>query len=489
MMDDVLVRPDAMVEETIQRAVQAARDFEEFTQEQTDAIVKAVYEAGFTNRYRLAEMAYHETGIGVLRHKVIKNVIATRFVYRDICNQKSVGIIGEDPQRMVTEVARPMGPIFAVTPITNPTSTALFKILIALKSRNPIMIFPHGAARKSTVEAARVCYEAALQAGAPAHCIQMVAKASRDQVLQFMGHRKTALVLATGSVSLVNAAYRSGNPAIGVGPGNVPVYIGKSSDVPFAVDQILLSKLFDNGTICASEQAVIVSKYNSNEVKREFQRRGGHFLSVEEMEKVGAVAFNQVAKSMRPEVIGQPALKIAEMAGIQVPETTQLLMAPMQTDQVGLKWPLSLEILAPILAFYEVDSFDEGIKMCAKINQHGGMGHTVSIFSNDLEKIHYFAHALHAGRIVVNTPSSQGALGGLYNGLTPSMTLACGSGGKNFTTDNISFRHLLNIQRIAFRQINFCSEHQSGEAFCCDDHLSLEEIDRNCLKHNRCLSQ
>jgi acetaldehyde dehydrogenase / alcohol dehydrogenase len=473
-------RQDIFVEETIQKALSAAHSFGKFDQEQTDRIVQAIYETGFNNRLKLAEMAYAETGIGNLRDKVVKNIIATRFVYRDIKNQKTVGIINENSDDLITEIARPMGPIFAVTPVTNPTSTALFKILIAMKSRNPIIIYPHGSAKKCTIESARLCYEAALKAGAPENCIQWIPKATRDQVVHFMSHKRTALVLATGSVSLVRAAYTSGNPAIGVGPGNVPVYIGKSADVPFTVDQILLSKLFDNGTICASEQAVVVSKYNARKVRKEFIRRGAYFLSPDEILKVEKIAFNVTQRSMNPEVIGKPAKVIAKMAGVTVPRRTTLLIAEMEKSHVGLKWPLSLEILAPILAFYEVDSFDEGIAMCRRINEHGGLGHTVSIFSNDNDKIRYFALALNAGRIVVNTPSSHGALGGLYNSLTPSLTLACGSGGKNFTTDNISVRHLLNIQRIAYRKINFCGEHQQGEAFCCDTHLNIEEVDRNC---------
>jgi len=342
------------------------------------------------------------------------------------------------------------------------------------------MIYPHGAARKCTIEAARICYEAALEAGAPANCIQWIPRATRDQVLNFMSHRRTSLVLATGSVSLVRAAYSSGNPAIGVGPGNVPVYIGKTADVPFAVDQILVSKLFDNGTICASEQSVVVSKFNSKEVKEEFKRRGGYFLTPEEIEKVGKIAINPVQKSMSPEVIGQPPEVIARLAGISIPAGTRLLLAEMLPFQVGLKWPLSLEILAPILGYYVVGDFDDAITLCKRINEHGGLGHTVSIFSNDPSRIHYFAHTLNAGRIVVNTPSSQGAIGGLYNSLNPSLTLACGSGGKNITTDNISVKHLLNIQRIAYRKIRVCAEHQKGEAFCCDKNLTLEEIDREC---------
>jgi acetaldehyde dehydrogenase/alcohol dehydrogenase len=473
---------DPLVEETIQKALNAAHAFSKAGQEQTDRITRVVYEAGFNARQQLAEMAFRETGIGNVKDKTVKNIIATRFVYFDIHNQKTVGIIGEDTGNQIVEIARPMGPIFAVTPVTNPTSTALFKILVAMKTRNPIILYPHGSARKCTVEAAKLCYEAALQAGAPENCIQWIPRATREQVLQFMSHKKTALVLATGSVSLVKAAYSSGNPAIGVGPGNVPVYIGKSADVPFAVEQILLSKLFDNGTICASEQAVVVSRYNTDHVEAEFRKQGAYFLTAEEAEKAGRASFNAESRSMRPEVIGQTAESIAKMSGIAVPAGTKLLIAPLENDQVGVKWPLSLEILAPILAFYRVENFEEGIAMCRKINEHGGLGHTASIFSQDDEKIRYFAQSLNAGRIVVNTPSSQGALGGLYNGLVPSLTLACGSGGKNYTTDNISVRHLLNIQRIAYRRISFCAEHQKGNAFCCDMQMTLPEIDLKCEK-------
>lgn len=471
---------DPLVDSYIQKALLAAHSFTKLDQVQTDRITKAVYEAGFNNRWKLAEMAHEETGLGIIHDKMVKNIIATRFVYKDIIRQKTVGVINRDDESMITEIARPMGPIFAITPITNPTSTAMFKILIAMKTRNPIMIYPHGAARKCTIEAARILYEAAVEAGAPENGIQWIPRATREQVVNFMGHRRTSLVLATGSVSLVRAAYSSGNPAIGVGPGNVPVYIGKTADVKFAVDQILVSKLFDNGTICASEQSVVVSRYNSREVKEEFIRQKAYFLTPEEIEKVGKIAINTAQKSMSPEVIGQPPEVIARLAGITIPKGTRLLIAHMEPYQVGIKWPLSLEILAPILAYYEVDEFDDAIALCKRINEHGGLGHTVSIFSNDPAKIHYFAHTLNAGRIVVNTPSSQGAIGGLYNSLNPSLTLACGSGGKNFTTDNISVRHLLNIQRIAYRKIRVCAEHQKGEAFCCDKSLSIDEIDQQC---------
>ena len=316
---------DYFVEKTVTKALKAAHALGKLDQQQTDKIVRSIYETGFNHRWDLAEMAFRETGIGNVRDKMIKNIIATRFVYRDISFQNTVGIISEDKENQVIEIARPMGPVFAITPVTNPTSTALFKILITMKSRNPIIIYPHGAARKCTSEAARLCYEAALRAGAPENCIQWIPRVTREQVLRMMSHKKMALILATGSVSLVKAAYTSGNPAIGVGPGNVPVYIGKSADVRFAIEQILLSKLFDNGTICASEQAVVVSHYNAAEVREEFIRQGGYFLSPAEIVKVGKIAFNKAERSMSAEVIGKPATTIAEMAGISVPAGTRIL--------------------------------------------------------------------------------------------------------------------------------------------------------------------
>jgi acetaldehyde dehydrogenase/alcohol dehydrogenase len=435
------------IESIMARAALAAVRFRQLDQEQTDRIVKAVYKAGFNNRVHLAKMAFDETKLGVLKDKIIKNVIATRIVYQDIKDQKTVGLISEDEENGITEIAQPLGPIFAITPITNPTSTTLFKILISLKSRNPIIIRPHGSAKKCSCEAARICYEAALSEGAPEDCVQWIKRSSEEETLQMMAHPRTALVLATGSTSLVRAAYRSGNPAIGVGPGNVPVFIGKTADIPYTVEQIFLSKTFDNGTICASEQALVVRKCHVEEVIRLFKQRKAHFLSPEEIACVERVAFNTSLKSMKIEVIGQPATEIARLAGINVPPDTTLLIA--QLDKVGMQSPLSLEILAPILAFYVAEDIDKAIELCRKINAHGGLGHTISMFSKNEERIQFFASVMNAGRILINTPASYGALGGTYNGLTPSLTLACGSGGKNITTDNISARHLLNIQRIA----------------------------------------
>ena len=348
------------IDEVMNKAARAAVEFRKFNQEQTDRIVTAVYKAGFNNRIRLAGMAYEETGLGILKDKIIKNVIATQFVYEDIKNLRTVGVISEDTEKGIIEIAQPLGPIFAVTPITNPTSTVLFKILISLKSRNPIIIRPHGSAKKCSAEAARICYEAALNEGAPEHCIQWVKNSTEEETLKFMSHKKTALVLATGSTSLVRAAYSSGNPAIGVGPGNVPVFIGKTANVPFAVEQIFISKTFDNGTICASEQALVVRKCHVEEMIRQFKKRKAHFLSKDEIKRLEPVAFNTTTGIMKSDVIGQPAATIAQMAGIDVPPDTTLLIA--QLEEVGIHSPLSMEILAPILAFYVAENSDLSVR-------------------------------------------------------------------------------------------------------------------------------
>ncbi|MEA3443740.1 MAG: aldehyde dehydrogenase family protein [Bacteroidota bacterium] len=456
----------------------ASEDFRMLPQSITDRIVKAVYETGFDNRIKLAKMAYKETGVGKWEDKVIKNIIATRFVYNDIKNQKTVGVISENEETGITEIAQPIGPIFATTPITNPTSTALFKILIALKSRNPIIISPHGAAKKSTIEAAKICYEAALGAGAPEYCIQWINRATKDEILEIMSHKNIALILATGSVGLVKTAFSSGNPAIGVGPGNVPVYLGKSSNVDFAVEQIVFSKTFDYGTVCASEQAVVVPDIHVAKVIKEFKKHKAYFMSKAEIAKLEPIAFNKSARVMQVGVIGQSAHTIAKMAGFEVPEDTSILIAPLEI--VGMDSPLSFEILAPILAFYHVDNFAHGISLCKDINSHGGLGHTVSIFSRDEDKIHYFANVMNAGRIIVNTPSSQGALGGMYNMLSPSLTLACGSGGKNITTDNITVKHLLNIQRIARRREDPCLSCMHLHSL--DMEISADEMEEICFR-------
>ena len=436
----------------MERAVLAAGVFQQLDQAHTDRIVKAVYRAGFANRVRLAKMAVEETGMGRWEDKVAKNVLATHAVYEDIRGLKTVGVISEDHLAGITELAQPLGPVLAVIPVTNPTSTTLFKILICLKTRNPIIISPHRQASGCAIEAARICYEAALGEDAPEECIQWVTHTSREQTQQLMSHPSLALILATGGGGLVKAAYSSGTPAIGVGAGNVPVYIERSADIPFAVSQIILSKTFDNGVICSSEQAIVVEKAIAAEVKDEFRRQGAWFLGPDEIRALEPIVYDRGRGGMNPEGVGQSVAVLAERAGLSVPPGTKLLLAPL--EGVGDGYPLSNEILSPVLAFYECDDFQAALKRCIDINYHGGVGHTASIYSNDDERILAFSSLMNAGRIVVNTPSAQGGVGSLFNTLSPSLTLGCGTGGKNITTDNITARHLLNIQRIARRRPN-----------------------------------
>jgi len=463
--------PGLDINQIVANATKAADEFRRYNQNDTDRITEAVYRAGFNNRIHLAKLTHSETKLGKWEDKVIKNVIATQFVYDDIKDVKTVGAISEDREQHIVEIAEPVGPICAVTPITNPSSTVLFKTLIAMKSRNPIIFRPHSSAKKCSTEAARIAYEAAREAGAPEHCIQWIKKSTNKELQILMGHKGISLILATGSVSLVRAAQTSGNPAIGIGPGNVPVYIGRSADVPFAVEQIMLSKTFDHGTVCASEQAIVANQHNVDKVIEEFRKRKAYFLSKDEIKKLEPVAFNQIDKVMRVEVVGQPAPVIAQMAGIKVPSNTSVLIAPL--EEVGLQSPLSLEILAPILAFYTAQDFESAIELCRQINRHGGMGHTASIFSNLPDKIEYFAAVMNAGRILVNTPASQGAMGGTYNKLQPSLMLACGTSGKNITTDNISVQHLLNIRRIAWRKVNPLFDGTDAHSFL-DETLEID---------------
>ena len=447
-----MIDAQQIADEMLGKASIAAAVFHELNQQETDKIVESVYKAGFKNRVRLAKHAHEETKLGVWQHKVMKNVIATQLVYDNIKDEKTVGVISEDKQSGITEIAQPLGPVFAVIPVTNPTSTALNKILISLKTRNPVIISAHRNAVNCCKETAELCYKAALAAGAPDDCIQIIEHHSRELTHAIMTHHQLALILATGGTGLVNAAYSSGNPAIGVGPGNVPVFIDKSSDIHFAVENIILSKTFDNGTICASEQAVVVEKTISKEVIYEFKKQGCYFLNKEEIKKLEPVAINMEKGSMNAAIVGKSANYIAKEAGIEVPEDTKILIA--QLEGIGSDYPLSSEVLAPILAYYTCDSYDEAIKTCIDLNYLGGVGHTAAIYANDEERISEFSQIMNAGRIVVNTPSSQGAVGGSYNTLNTSLTLGCGSGGKNITTDNITASHLLNMQRVTRRRLN-----------------------------------
>ena len=463
----------ATTDEIIGRARKAAVEFKKLDQKQTDAIVRAVCLAAMDNRIRLAKMAAEETGLGIWQHKVVKNIIASQLVYEHIRNQRTVGIISEDHLSGIIEIARPIGPVLALVPVINPTSTAIFKMLITMKTRNPVIISPTAAAKNCVGEACRIGYEAALGAGAPEHSIQWLPKPNLIRTKELMSHHGLALILATGTGELVKASYSSGTPTIGVGAGNVPVYVGQTADIPYAVTSILSSKTFDNGSICASEQAIVVKRTVADAVIAEFRRQKAYFLSPEETQKVGRIAYDQESRLMAARVVGQPVRRIAEMAGITVPEDASVLIA--RLTEVSRQQPLSAEILAPILAFYIEDNFEAGIERCAEIARFGGIGHTAVIYSNNPERIEYFANAIDVARILVNTPSTQGALGGMVTTIPPSFTLSCGSGGKNSTTDNISTRNLLNIHRICRRRINerwmnvdtgtFLDESITGERF------------------------
>ena len=452
------------VDDLVQKSLTSAAIFSQLTQEHTDRIVRAVYRAGLENRVRLAKMAHEETGMGRWEDKVIKNVVATQLVYEEIKDLRTVGVIADDKRTGITEIAQPIGPILAVAPVTNPTSTVIFKILIALKTRNPIIVSPHRKAAKCSIEAARVCYEAALAEDAPEDCIQWKETSSREQTQALMRHPKLALILATGGGGLVREAYSSGTPALGVGAGNVPVFIEKTADPAFAVSQILASKTFDNGTICASEQAIVADRALAPAVLAEFERQQARVLTVAEADAVSAVMFRNGA--INADVVGKSAFAIAKMAGVDVPAETSVLIAKL--DGVGDAYPLSGEKLSPVLAFYEAPDLDTAINLCLDLNYFGGTGHTAAMYSNDDQAITRFATMMNAGRVVVNTPSSQGGVGGIYNTLATSFTLGCGTSGKNITTDNITARHLLNIQRVARRRENV-------QFAACDRRLYLDE--------------
>jgi acetaldehyde dehydrogenase/alcohol dehydrogenase len=470
----------ASSDEIIQQAKKAFIAFKKLDQTKTDRIVQSVYVAAMDNRVHLARMAAEETGLGVWQHKVIKNVIATQLVYEHIKKKKTAGIISEDSFSGIIEIAQPLGPILALVPVINPTSTTIFKILISMKTRNPIVISANAISKNCVAETASICYQTALKAGAPEHCIQWLTKPSLVKTKELMSHPGLALILATGTGDLVKTSYSSGTPTIGVGAGNVPVYIGATADIPFAVRSIMTSKTFDNGSICASEQAIMVKKDIADLVIAEFKKQKAYFLSSEQIEKVGRVAYDKTRGVMSVAVVGQSVQRIAQMAGIHVPEDTSILIAKL--DQVSRDQPLSAEILAPIQAFYIEEDFESAIDRCVEITHFGGIGHTAVIYSDDPERIEYFSQALDVARILVNTPSTQGALGGMFNTLPTSFTLSCGSGGKNSTTDNISTRHLLNIHRICRRRVNERWGNIDHSKYL-DESLTTEDIEREFNKN------
>jgi len=441
-----------MIDQLVANAQKALEKFRNYDQETIDKIVKEMALAGLDQHMPLAKMAVEETKRGVYEDKIIKNIFATEYIYHNIKYDKTVGIIRENPHEGIVEIAEPVGVIAGVTPVTNPTSTTMFKALISIKTRNPIIFAFHPSAQKCSSEAARVLRDAAIKAGAPEHCIQWIETPSLEATQQLMTHPGVSLILATGGAGMVKSAYSSGKPALGVGPGNVPCYIEKTANIKRAVNDLILSKTFDNGMICASEQAVIIDKEIYDQVKKEMIDNRCYFLNEEEKKKVEKLVINEDKCAVNPDIVGKPAYEIAKMAGVDVPKDTKILVAELKG--VGPQYPLSREKLSPVLACYKVNSTEEGLKRCEEMLAFGGLGHSAVIHSDDQDVITQFGQRMKAGRIIVNAPSSQGAIGDIYNAYIPSLTLGCGTFGGNSVSTNVGAIHLINIKKMAKRTVN-----------------------------------
>jgi len=440
----------------VANAETALAEFMDMTQEEVDKICQAMALAGAGENFPLAKMAVEETKRGIFEDKVIKNLFATEYIWHSIKGVKTVGIVDENESDGFIEVAEPVGVVAAVTPVTNPTSTTMFKALICLKARNPVVFGFHPSAQKCSQESARVLRDAAIKAGAPKNCIQWIEEPSLEATSALMNHKGVSLILATGGAGLVKAAYSCGKPALGVGPGNVPCYINKDVDIGRACTDLMLSKTFDNGMICASEQAAIVDKEIAPQFEKYLKEHNCYFLSKEEITKVENYVIKKNTEtgrfSVNAEPVGQSAYFIAQKAGIKVPEKTKILLAKL--PEPSFKHPLSMETLMPLLAYFIVDGAEQGFDYCKKMLEIGGMGHTAVIHSDDKELCKRFGQEMQTGRVILNSPSSQGAIGDIYNTATPSLTLGCGSYGKNSTTANVSTVHLMNKKRVSKRRNN-----------------------------------
>lgn len=435
-------------------AKECLEEYVKLSQKDVDKIVEAMALAALENKEELAQAALDETKRGNLKDKITKNEFASKYIWQSIKDEKTVGIISENEVDGITEIAEPLGVIAGVTPVTNPTSTTIFKSLICAKTRNPIIFGFHPSAQKSSVMAAKILRDAAISAGAPKNCIQWIEHPSIEATKNLMMHDFVSLVLATGGSAMVKSAYSTGKPALGVGPGNVPCYIEKSADLQRACSDILISKTFDNGMICASEQSVIVEKEISDSFEHMMKENDCYFLTSEQTRKVSELAIIKEKMCVNPEIVGQTAYFIAQKAGINVPHQTKILIA--RLEGVGNKYPLSAEKLSPILAYYVVNGKDEGMEISEQVLKLGGLGHTAVIHSSNDDVILEFAKRMKVGRVLVNSPSSQGAIGGIYNLNTPSLTLGCGSYGHNSTTANISAKNLINKKVVARRKENLC---------------------------------
>lgn len=438
------------INELIEKAKIASKEYMKLNQEQVNNIVKAMSMAGLENHMKLAKMAVEETGRGVYEDKITKNLFATDYIYHSIKYDKTVGVIEENDEDDYIKIAEPIGIIAGVTPVTNPTSTVIFKSMIAAKTRNVIIFGFHPSAQKCSVEAAKIVREAAIKAGAPENCILWIEEPSVTATNLLMNNPAVDLILATGGTGMVKAAYSCGKPALGVGPGNVPCYIDKTAKLKTSVNDLVMSKSFDNGMICASEQAVIVDKEIYEEFESLMRKAGCYFVSKEEKQKLQNAMFQD--GKLNSKIPGQSAYNIAKQAGFEVPETTKVLVV--YEEGIGQDYPFSKEKLSPVLAYYIVENKEEGIEKAEELLENGGLGHSAVIHSEDEETILEFSERVKVGRIIVNSPSSHGGIGDIYNTNLPSLTLGCGSFGKNSTTSNVSSVNLINIKRVAKRRVN-----------------------------------
>ncbi len=447
------MRIKSMIDDLVERAKIASEKYLQLNQEQVNNIIKAMSMAGLEKHMELAKMAVEETGRGIYEDKITKNMFATEYIYHSIKYDKTVGIIDENEEEGYISIAEPVGIIAGVTPVTNPTATTMFKSIIAAKTRNVIIFGFHPSAQKCSVEAAKTVRDAAIKAGAPEDCILWIEEPSITATNYLMNHPDVNLILATGGTGMVKAAYSCGKPALGVGPGNVPCYIDKTAKLKTAVNDLVLSKSFDNGMICASEQSVIVDREIKDEFERLMKEAGCYFMSAEETDRLkGSMFVEEKGCALNADIVGKSPYNIAKMAGIEVPKETKVLV--LQENGVGIEYPFSKEKLSPVLAYYIVDSAEEGIDLAEKLIEFGGLGHSAVIHSENNETIMKFSNTIKAGRIIVNSPSTHGAIGDIYNTNMPSLTLGCGTFGGNSTTANVSSVNLINVKRVAKRRVN-----------------------------------
>lgn len=465
----------------IAKAKKAQQEFSKFSQEKVDRVVENMVRASEREAVRLAKMAHEETGFGKWQDKVVKNKFASRVVYNNIKDMKTVGIINDDKDKKVMEVAVPVGVIAGLIPSTNPTSTVMYKSIIALKAGNAIVFSPHPSAKNCIIETVKILNEAAVEAGAPDGIIGAMTILSMEGTNELMKHKDIALILATGGEAMVKAAYSSGNPALGVGPGNGPAFIEKSADIPLAVKRIVDSQTFDNGVICASEQSIVVESCIKDKVIEELKRQNVYFLSREQSEKLGKFIL-RANGTMNPQIVGKSAQVLAQLAGISIPEYTKVLISEQST--VSKKNPYSREKLTPILAFYCEENWEAACDRCIELLMNEGKGHTLIIHSNNEEIIKKFALTKPVSRILVNTPGALGGIGGATN-LVPALTLGCGAVGGSATSDNVGPVNLLNIRRMAYgvRELEDikASVNAESQSSCESSNLS-EDYVQNIVK-------